>query len=90
MDRIYKILGFVIPITTAVVAYMLVNKFDLRQVQTENDFITAILHSESVYMLSNQAKTMLAIGIIAIGACFGIITYGIGVVLTRLKNLAAK
>ncbi|MGB5106099.1 MAG: hypothetical protein WBP29_01460 [Candidatus Zixiibacteriota bacterium] len=87
MDKVFKIFGFVIPIATIIIAYFLVTKFDLRSVTTENDFITAILHSDSVYQLSNQAKTLIGVALSALGFCFGLLSFGIGIVLTRLDRL---
>lgn len=88
MDKVFKIFGFVIPIAAIIVAYLLVTKFDLRSVTTENDFITAILHSDSVYQLSNQAKMLIGIALSTLGFCFGLLSFGIGLVLTRLDRLS--
>ena len=88
MAKLFKIFGFVIPLVTVVIAYFLVTKFDLRSVTTENDFITAILHSDSVYQLSNQAKTLIGVAMSALGFCFGLLSFGIGLVLARLDKLS--
>lgn len=90
MDKFYKVMGIVIPIVAIGVAYLLVANFDLRSVTTENDFITAMLHSESVYQISEKGKFVLGTAISALGFCFGLLSYGIGTVLTRLKKLSAK
>ena len=87
MAKLFKIFGFVIPLVTVVIAYFLVTKFDLRSVTTENDFITAILHSDSVYQLSNQAKMLIGVAMSALGFCFGLLSFGIGLVLARLDKL---
>ncbi len=87
MDKLFKISGITIPLVTIIVAYFLVTSFDLRSVTTENDFITAMLHSDSVYELSNKAKTLVAAAISALGLCFGWISFGIGVVLSRLRKM---
>jgi hypothetical protein len=87
LDKLFKIFGIVIPVITIIVGYLLVTSFDLRSVTTENDFITAILHSDSVYELSNKAKTILAVAISALGFCFGWLSFGIGLVLSRLRRL---
>ena len=90
MDKFYKIMGFVIPIVAIGIAYMIVANFDLRSVTTENDFITAMLHSESVYQISEKGKIVLGTAISALGFCFGILSFGIGTVLSRLKKMGIR
>lgn len=90
MERFFKIMGFIIPLTAIGIAYLLATSFDLRKVSTENDFITAILHSESVYQLSEKGKLILGVAISALGFCFGLLSFGIGTILTRLKKLSVR
>lgn len=90
MDKFYKLMGFVIPIAAIGVAYVIVSNFDLRSVTTENDFITAMLHSEAVYQLSEKGKFVVGSAISVIGICFGLLSFGIGVILSRLKKLSIR
>ncbi len=90
MDRFYKVMGFVIPLAATGIAYLLITSFDLRSVSTENDFITAMLHSESVYQLSEKGKFVIGVAISLLGFCFGLLSYGIGVILSRLKRMSLR
>ncbi len=90
MDRFYKVMGFVIPVGAIGIAYLLITSFDLRSVTTENDFITAMLHSESVYQLSEKGKLVIGTAISVLGFCFGLLSYGIGAILARLKNMGLR
>lgn len=87
MEKIYKVFGIVLPLTGIVIAYVLVNSFDIRSVTTENDFITAMLHSEAVFELTNKAKLILGIAIGVVGFCFGLLSFGIGLILARLRKI---
>ena len=73
-----------------VVANIFKSSFDIRTITTSNDFITSMLHSDAVVGLTDQAKTYVAYLIAAIGCCFGILAFGIGMVLSRLRVLAKK
>lgn len=90
MDRFYKVMGFVIPLAAIGIAYLLITSFDLRSVSTENDFITAMLHSESVYQLSEKGKFVIGVAISVLGFCFGLLSFGIGVILSRLKRVSLR
>lgn len=90
MDKIYKLFGIVIPLASIAVAYLLVTNFDLRSITTENDFVTAILHSDSLYQLSERGKIMLGTAISVLGFCFGLISFGIGLTLTKLKEMSVR
>jgi hypothetical protein len=41
-----------------------------------------------VYAIAEQFKQLAAWGIIALGFCFGLLSFGIGVILGRLRKLA--
>lgn len=73
-----------------IIGVVLQTAFDVRQITTSNEFINSFLHSEAVAPLVDQAKGYLAMGIIGLGFCLGLITFGIGVVLSRLRKLAAR
>jgi hypothetical protein len=88
MDKVYKICGIIIPLLGIIIAYMLVNSFDIRSITTENDFITAMLHSDAVYELTNKAKMILGIAITCVALCFGLLSFGIGLILKRLRKLS--
>jgi hypothetical protein len=64
--------------------------FDVRQIATSNDFINAILHQDAVVALVEQTKQYAALGIIALGFCSGLLSFGIGVILGRLRKLAKQ
>lgn len=90
MDKIYKICGFAIPLLGIVIAYLLVTSFDIRSITTENDFITAMLHSDAVYELTNKAKTIIGVAIASVAFCFGLLSFGVGLILSRLKKAQLK
>jgi len=43
-----------------------------------------------VAALVEQAKQYVALGIIALGFCFGLLSFGIGMILGRLRKLAKQ
>ncbi len=90
IDKLYKFLGILMPIAAAVVGYLVLTMLNIREVSTENDFITAMLHSDGVYNAVEKMKSVAAVAIFALGVCFGIVTFGIGIVLARLKRLGAR
>jgi hypothetical protein len=63
----FKIVGVVIVIAGYVIGQTLQSAFDIRQITTSNDFITAILHQDAVVALVEQTKQYVALGIIASG-----------------------
>ncbi|TFH65455.1 MAG: hypothetical protein E4G91_02415 [Candidatus Zixiibacteriota bacterium] len=73
-----------------VIGQTLQSAFDIRQITTSNDFINAVLHQEAVVTLVEQAKQYVALGIIALGFCFGLLSFGIGMILGRLRKLAKQ
>ncbi len=90
IDKLYKFLGILIPIAAAVAGYFVLTLINIREVTTENDFITAMLHSDGVYNAVEKLKSAAAIAIFTLGVCFGVITFGIGIVLARLRKLGAQ
>jgi hypothetical protein len=64
--------------------------FDIRQITTSNDFITSVLHQDAVVTLVEQAKQYVALGIMALSFCFGLLSFGIGMILGRLRKLARQ
>lgn len=89
IDKLYKFLGILIPVAAAGIGYLVLTMINIREVTTENDFITAMLHSDGVYNAVEKLKTIAALAIFALGICFGIVTFGLGVVLARLRKLGA-
>jgi Flp pilus assembly protein protease CpaA len=86
----FKIVGVVIVIAGYVIGQTLQSAFDIRQITTSNDFITAILHQDAVVALVEQAKQYVALGIIALSFGFGLLSFGIGMILGRLRKLAKQ
>lgn len=43
-----------------------------------------------MYAIAEQFKQLAAWGIIALGVCFGLLSFGIGVILGRLRKLAKQ
>jgi hypothetical protein len=87
---LFKIVGAAIVIAGFILSQILQSVFDVRQITTSNDFINAILHQEAVYAIAEQFKQLAAWGIIALGLCFGLLSFGIGVILGRLRKLARQ
>lgn len=75
------------PIIAGIVGYLILTMLNVREVTTENDFITAMLHSDGVYVAVEKVKTAIAISVFALGFCLGVITFGIGILLGRLKRM---
>jgi len=86
IDRLYKLMGILMPLVALGIAYAVLTMINVREVTTENDFITALLHSDGVYQAVEKLKKVAAVSIVALGLCFGIITYGLGIVLARIKH----
>ena len=86
----FKIVGAAIVIVGCVVGQLLQSAFDIRQITTSNDFITAILHQDAMVAIVEQAKLYVALGIMALSFCFGLLSFGIGMVLGRLRKLAKQ
>ena len=84
---IYKVAGVFIAIAAIIVAVLLLSVFDIRQINTANEFINSMLHQESMVTITEQMKTYFSWGIGALGICLGLITFGIGVILSRMKRL---
>lgn len=72
-------------VVAVAIAFWMKSQINLREVQTENDFITAILHSDGVYNMAEKLKLAAAIGVSGVGFCFGFIAYGIGIILGRQR-----
>ncbi len=72
------------------ISQTLQSAFDIRQITTSNDFITAILHQDAVVTLVEQAKQYVALGIMALCFCFGLLSFGVGMILGRLRKLAKQ
>ncbi|GEM_PF-3116909 len=73
-----------------VIGWILQSAFDVRQITTSNDFITAMLHQDAVVAIVDQAKQYIALGIAALGFCLGVLSFGIGIILGRLRRLARQ
>ena len=86
----FKIVGAAIVIAGFVMGQTLQSAFDIRQITTSNDFITSILHQDAVVTLVEQAKQYVALGIMALSFCFGLLSFGIGMILGRLRKLAKQ
>jgi hypothetical protein len=86
IDKLYKIVGILIFVVATVVAFCLQQQLNIREVQTENDFMTAMLHSDGVYAMVEKIKLAAAVGISGLGFCLGFISYGIGVILGRQRT----
>jgi hypothetical protein len=79
-----------IVIAGCVIGQILQSAFDVRQITTSNDFITSILHQDAVVALVEQTKQYAALGIMALGFGFGLLSFGIGMILGRLRKLAKQ
>jgi hypothetical protein len=64
--------------------------FDVRTITTSNDFITAIIQSPSVVTILEQVKYYVALMIGAVGCGFGLLAFGIGMILSRLRKMNRK
>ncbi len=49
-----------------------------------------MLHSESVYQLSEKGKIVIGVAISVLGFCFGLLSFGVGLILSRLKKMELK
>jgi hypothetical protein len=86
----FKIVGIAIVIAGYVIGQILQSAIDVRQISTSNDFINAILHQDAVVALVEQTKQYAALGIMALGFGFGLLSFGIGMILGRLRKIAKK
>ena len=90
MGLFFKIIGVLIVLAGYFVGEILISSFDIRQVATSNDFINAMLHQDAVVTMLEQMKQYASWGSIAISFCFGLLSFGIGVVLGRLRKLSRR
>lgn len=86
----FQIIGVVIAIAAIAGGFVLQSAFDVRNIVTPNEFLNSFLHSEAVVPLVEQAKYYIALGITALGFCSGLICFGIGLILSRLRKLSQQ
>lgn len=80
----------VIATAAVVLANVLLSAFDVKSISTPNEFITAMIHSDSVVVIVEKLKFILALFIGGLGCCFGLLSFGIGMILSRLRKLSGK
>lgn len=86
MVTYYKSLGIVILIACVVLAFVLYSKADIRSVQAENDFVNAMLHSQSMHAYADSGRLLISIFIAVAGFGIGSFCFGIGAILRRLQH----
>jgi hypothetical protein len=82
----YKALGILIVIACIVLAFVFYSKADIRSVQAENDFVNAMLHSESMHAYADQGRLLISLFIAVAGFGIGSFCFGIGAILGRLER----
>ena len=60
---------------------------DLSTLSSENQFIDSLIHNSTLNLMVNTAKFYLGLAIAALGACVGLITFGIGIIMSKITQL---